>query len=176
MKITIKQNRYGNWNGYVSGRKVAEFGTSHHHVNAQQDAEQWLREKNLAEVEAEHGDVLSSLWLGHSRTALSVDTPDPHYAAALVTAAENRQLPVRATVVQIGRTLGTRRPHIRVTITARTYDLRVQRSSADHLRELVAVSDEGRAYLDGEAWSFSAAHLGAFVDDAINAGLRVQTL
>lgn len=37
MKRRIRQNVWGNWNGYEGTRKVVEFGTDN------QDAEHWLK-------------------------------------------------------------------------------------------------------------------------------------
>jgi len=177
----IKQNRVGNWVAYTSGKHVQYFYSTHLAGSGRgaddqrEQAEQWLRERNAAQVEADHGAQLTSLWLGHSRTQLTVDTTDAGYAAALVQAAVRRQLPVSSAIVQKGRTLGRRVAHIRVTFTPRIYDLRVQRSQSGTMAELLAVSDAGRAYLDAECYHFAVDSLAGYVEDAITAGLRVQT-
>jgi hypothetical protein len=41
-KYSIRQNVWGNWYGYKSGRRVISFGNSIPGYGAQQEAERWL--------------------------------------------------------------------------------------------------------------------------------------
>ena len=68
-KRRIKQNIWGNWNGYEGTRKVREFGTD------KWDAELWVKGE-LDEIEEERK-------MEHSRTILASSEPWPFLKAPL---------------------------------------------------------------------------------------------
>jgi hypothetical protein len=188
MKHSIKQNRYGNWAAYTSGKHVQYFFNSHlaggnaGADDQQQQAEAWLLARNRERVVAEHGADLARLERGVNRTALSVTTTDVGFAAALVQVAEERQLPVLATPVLIGR--AKRVPHIRVTVRYADVDIEVS-GIGESVLLFSGQSAEGIDWLDehlqsgprlGSSRAVEHRFAGAIIEGAADAGLRVRVL
>jgi hypothetical protein len=186
----IKQNRYGNWAAYTSGKHVQYFFNSHlaggnaGADDQQQQAEAWLLAQNRAEVLAKHGADLARLQRGFNRTTLEVTTTDVGFAGALVAIAEERQLPVLATPVLIGR--AKRVPHVRVTVRASAHDIEVA-GSGESVLLIHGTSPEGVDWLhenvQHEPWQALAGRLGvehrfiaSIIEGATAAGLSVRVL
>jgi len=49
MKYRIKQNIYGNWNGYKGNKKVKEFSNTISGCGAESEANEWLVEMRKKE-------------------------------------------------------------------------------------------------------------------------------
>jgi len=189
-KIVIRPNAWGNWYGYISGKQAALFTNGHvAGGNAGADdqkaqAEAWLRDQLRAEVLRVYGADLARLQRGFNRTTLEVTTTDVGLAGALVAIAEERQLPVLAAPVLIGR--ATRVPHVRVTVRASAHDIEVA-GSGESVLLIHGTSPEGVDWLhenvQHEPWQALAGRLGvehrfiaSIIEGATAAGLSVRVL
>jgi len=183
-KVTIRQNAWDNWAGYISGRHACYFFAHQHGDDQQTQAVAWLRATLAEEVRRVYGATLARLAQGTNRTQLTVDTDDLAQALALVRAAEEHQLPVLHTVVTKGR---ARRYDVqRVTIRAREWDIEVS-GVGDSVVLFAGHSEQGidwlGEHLHVESWqrlgrSIGVEHryAGAIVSGAADAGLRVRVL
>jgi hypothetical protein len=183
-KISIRENAWGNWAGYISGKHATYFFAHQHGDDQQTQAEAWLRDTYAAEVQQVYGSQLARLAQGSNRTVLEVDTQDALLAHALVAAAEAKQLPVLATPVEKGR--ATRTAWIRVTVRAAEWDIEVS-GVGDSVVLFAGHSEQGidwlGEHLHVESWqrlgrSIGVEHryAGAIVHGAADAGLRVRVL